>query len=277
MLNMDTWRKFITYLHQVASFWGSVLRDAIVGGIFAAIGFVGIEFMINLLAYLYALYLGESPKITDYYGPHYFDGAKIFFLVFFVAVLLHSAAQKYRKKELDAAVMSLEDIHAEPYSFTVHGMQVVGLKLCNQKPIDIYDVELQIAEIWCDGIKDERQFITLSFGGNDNFISTLRLQTLSSTRCEIAPVAIILGKRARIAIQPEIYIETDWSTGQEVIKNKEDRARHFYLKLNKVYEIRIRMNAVFDRNYPAKAKIVFVGNLRYDGEHVFLEPRRDKL
>jgi hypothetical protein len=256
-------------IKQIFRFWLSIFGYAITASFFTAISLLGLNAVVYLFAYLKGLSLGEITTISDYFGPRYFDGAKTLFGIILVVFLLHGAAQKYKEKEIESSRMALDDLDFSPVTFEANGMSVQGIRVHNRKPVVIRFAEVQIAEVWTDGIKHPRDFIVLSWGGPERFMSSLR-NNIGIGEKSIFSVAYVAKGKAQLAIQPDIEWRSDWSSGKEVV-TKKDNTKYFFLEVNKKYLIKIRMNAELLENAPQKAFHVFIGTLLYDGSKFHLK------
>ena len=206
-----------TFWHLFKTKFGT--RDIIIL-IFAA--FVG-----TLLSYLWGGKEFMVEQVVTFVGFSVLPLAVIS-LVYLVNLMRETAVTIYTEQKKRLANRSWYDVDFEPVYFTNQGRHITALKVRNNKPIEITELNLKIYELWKDGEKLGEQRDMYWSGTDDRLHSTIVKDVLCPDGGEgIAPITVSTSKKA--------YLD-DVTMFRN---NEEDLSRRVYLKPNTTYSIDI--------------------------------------
>lgn len=141
----------------------------------------------------------------------------------------------YAKQKKLLSNRSWYDVEFEPIHLTERGMNIAALKIINNKPIEITDLNIKTYALYKDesAIAEQRDMYWMNSDGRLHGV--LVKDRLCPNGCEgVVPIAIATNKRA--------YLD-DYT---DVVNNIEDKSKRVYLKAGVIYHIEITLLARMD-------------------------------
>lgn len=177
-------------------------------------------------------------------------------------ILLKTPVDIYKKSELKFENLSWSNVEIDVFHFIYHGARIAALKVRNDKPIKIIELNAVIQDLWLDSEKIIEQK-GLYWSNRERLHHMSTMDVLCPNGGEgIIPIAICTNKEA--------YLDDDYVT--KTVNDIRTDSKRIKIERGKEYQINVVLYGKVESGATPKPLPSFNGVIIYEPPNIILKP-----